>query len=297
MSGSARGAVPAAPRAYAAWRVMPVSASPWRRDGNGLGSRPGVPRRLEWSAATAAEEATDLSMRTVTIIETGLVAPQLRERHGTYPRMFERMMRQAGVEADFRTVCVSEGEALPDPARLDAVLITGSPAGVYDDLPWIAPLEAFIRDGYAASTPMAGICFGHQVMAQALGGVVRQSERGWGLGRHVYEVTPGNGVIGGDRIAIACAHQDQVIEAPPAARTILASEFSPHAGLLYDNGAMISVQPHPEFDLDYALACCGIIEARAPAAVIAAARDSLRHPMDSQSLGRAIARFLLPDEG
>ena len=60
---------------------------------------------------------------------------------------------------------------------------------------------------------------------------------------------------------------------------------------------MMSVQPHPEFDLDYALACCGIIEARAPAAVIAAARDSLRHPMDSQSLGRAIARFLLRDEG
>lgn len=236
-------------------------------------------------------------MRTVTIIETGLVAPQLRERHGTYPRMFERMMREAGAEADFRTVRVSEGDALPDPAALDAVLITGSPAGVYDDLPWIAPLEAFIRDGYAASTRMAGICFGHQVMAQALGGAARKSERGWGLGRHVYEVVPGNGVIGGDRIAIACAHQDQVVEVPPNARTILASEFAPHAGLLYDNGAMMSVQPHPEFDLDYALACCGIIEARAPAAVVAAARESLRHPMDSRSLGRAIARFLMRGDG
>ncbi len=249
------------------------------------------------AAATASPGAADVPLRTVTILETGLVSPGLRDRHGTYPQMFERMMREAGVQAAFRTVRVSEGDALPDPAGLDAVLITGSPAGVYDDLPWIAPLEAFIRSAYAATTRMAGICFGHQAMAQALGGVVRKSEKGWGLGRHVYAVTPGNGVISGDRIAIACAHQDQVIKAPPNARTILASDFAPLAGLLYDNGAMMSVQPHPEFDLDYALACCGVIEAKAPAGVVAAARESLRQPMHSRDLGRAIARFLLRDKG
>ena len=62
--------------------------------------------------------------------------------------------------------------------------------------------------------PMAGICFGHQLMAQALGGTVRKSEKGWGIGRHVYDVVPGNGVIDGERIAIAASHQDQVIEPP-----------------------------------------------------------------------------------
>ena len=94
---------------------------------------------------------------------------------------------------------------------------------------------------------MAGICFGHQLMAQALGGTVRKSEKGWGIGRHVYDVVPGNGVIDGDKIAIAASHQDQVIEPPAGATTIFHSAFTPHAGLLYANGAAMSVQPHPEF--------------------------------------------------
>ena len=82
---------------------------------------------------------------------------------------------------------------LPDPAGLEAILLTGSPAGVYDDLDWIAPLERFVRAAYHAKIPMAGICFGHQLIAQALGGTVRKSEKGWGIGRHVYDVVPGNG--------------------------------------------------------------------------------------------------------
>ena len=89
----------------------------------------------------------------------------------------------------FETVRLSDGEPLPDPARLDAMLITGSSAGVYDThLAWMEPLRQFIRGAYAAATPMVGICFGHQIMADALGGDVRKSEKGWGLGRHVYSL-------------------------------------------------------------------------------------------------------------
>ncbi len=71
-------------------------------------------------------------------------------------------------------------QSLPDPARLEGVLITGSAAGVYDDLPWLEPLRAFIRATYAARTPMLGICFGHQIMADALGGDVRKVGKGVG---------------------------------------------------------------------------------------------------------------------
>jgi GMP synthase-like glutamine amidotransferase len=110
---------------------------------------------------------------------------------------------------------LSDGQALPDPTKIEAILITGSAAGVYDEFDWIAPLEDFVRATYAGKTPMVGVCFGHQLIAQALGGKARKSNKGWGIGWHVYRVAPGNGVIKGERIALACSHQDQVIE-PPA---------------------------------------------------------------------------------
>jgi GMP synthase-like glutamine amidotransferase len=232
-------------------------------------------------------------MAKITIVETGLVSPASRAQHGSFPQMFERMIREADAAASFATVRLADGEALPDPAGLDAILITGSPAGVYDDLDWIAPLERFVRAAYEARVPTAGICFGHQLIAQALGGTVRKSEKGWGIGRHVYDVVPGNGVIDADRIAIACSHQDQVIEPPAGARTILHSTFTPHAGLLYANGAVLSVQPHPEFTAAFADICCEKAgEASAPAALVATARASLQQPLDNAGLGGAIARFL-----
>jgi GMP synthase-like glutamine amidotransferase len=231
-------------------------------------------------------------MPKITIVETGLISPEPRARHGSFPQMFERMIRAADASASLATVRLADGEGLPDPATLEAILITGSSAGVYDDLDWIAPLERFVRAAYEAKVPMVGVCFGHQLIAQALGGTVRQSERGWGIGRHVYDVVPDNGVIDGERIAIACSHQDQVIEPPAGATTILYSTFTPHAGLLYENGATLSVQPHPEFTAAFAHLCCEIRQGSVPETLVATAKDSLEQPLDHADLGRAIARFL-----
>lgn len=231
-------------------------------------------------------------MTRITIIETGRVPEQHRERHGSFPDMFARMIRAADPAAAIDVVSIPAGEALPDPRQLEAILITGAAAGVYDGLDWIAPLEDFVRTAHGNRIPMAGICFGHQLIAQALGGVVRQSEKGWGIGRHVYRLARDNGLIDGEQVAIACSHQDQVIEAPRDARTFLSSQFTPHAGLLYANGTTLSVQPHPEFDADFAHVCCELREGQAPDAVVAAAKASLAEPLDSAKLGAAITRFL-----
>ena len=153
-------------------------------------------------------------MARITIIETGQVPPKYREQHGSFPDMFERMVRAEDPTATVDVVSIPNGDALPDPGKLEAVLITGAAAGVYDGLDWIAPLEDFVRTAYANKTPMVGICFGHQLIAQALGGTVRKSDKGWGIGRHVYQVLPENGVVEGEAVAIACSHQDQVIEPP-----------------------------------------------------------------------------------
>ncbi len=231
-------------------------------------------------------------MPRVTIIETGLVGPERRARFGTYPQMFVRMIGAADPSVACDVVSIVDGETLPDPATLEAILITGSPAGVYDEIDWIASLEAFVRAAYDRRVPMVGVCFGHQLVAQALGGTVRKSEKGWGIGRHVYRLAPDNGLIAGEEIAIACSHQDQVVTPPVSARTIMSSAFTPHAALLYANGATLSVQPHPEFELGYALALCDLHQAHAPEAVVATARASLAEPLEHARLGGAITRFL-----
>ena len=84
-------------------------------------------------------------MPRVTIIETGLVSPKNRELHGSYPQMFEQMIGAADATVTFNTVSIPAGEPLPDIEGLEAILITGSSAGVYDGFDWIAPLEAFVR--------------------------------------------------------------------------------------------------------------------------------------------------------
>ncbi|ULL00397.1 type 1 glutamine amidotransferase [Bradyrhizobium sp. I71] len=231
-------------------------------------------------------------MAHITIIETGLVPQEHRERHGSFPDMFARMMRAADPTTTVDVVSIPNGDTLPDPRKVDAILITGAAAGVYDALDWMAPLEDFVRKAYVNQTPMVGVCFGHQLIAQALGGTVRKSEKGWGIGRHVYQVLPENGVIDGETIAVPCSHQDQVIEAPSDALTILSSEFTPHAGLLYANGTTLTVQSHPEFDVEFAQVCCDLRDGKAPDDVVLAARASLAQPLDNAKLGGAITRFL-----
>ncbi len=229
----------------------------------------------------------------LTLIQPTDVPGPLRDRFGAYHLMFERMF--AGQGFAFETIKLSEGQPLPDPAALDATLIMGSAAGVYDThYEWMEPLRAFIRSAYAARTPMVGICFGHQIMADALGGDVRKSEKGWGLGRHVYAVKTRPASIGGDlpEFAIACSHQDQVIVPPAEAETFLASDFTPNAGLVYRNGAAISLQPHPEFEDDYTLALAELRRGKAPDGLIETALASISRKSDSPEIAGYLGQFI-----
>lgn len=230
----------------------------------------------------------------LTIIQTGDVPATLRPKFGPYPPMFSRMFDEAGVAFDYEAVPVFDGAAFPDPAKLEAILITGSAAGVYDDFAWLDPLRAFIRTAYAADTPMLGICFGHQIMADALGGDVRKSEKGWGLGRHTYGVASRPPFLATDlpELSIACSHQDQVIVPPAEAAVFLASEFTPNAGLAYRNGKALSLQPHPEFLDDYTLALAELRRGRAPDALIDTALASVATPSHSTDVAGWLGDFL-----
>lgn len=229
----------------------------------------------------------------LTIIQTGDVPEPLRDDFGLYPAMFERMFDGTGNGFSYEAVAVEGNSLLPDPTRIEGIVITGSPAGVYEDHAWLPPLREFIRRAYAAKTPMLGICFGHQIMADALGGDVRKSEKGWGLGRHTYRLAnrPNFMADAPATLSVACSHQDQVIVPPSEAEVILASDFTPNAGLFYKSGKALSFQPHPEFLDDYALALVELRRGRAPDEVVEQGVASFAQSSDSAQMADYIGKF------
>jgi GMP synthase-like glutamine amidotransferase len=169
-------------------------------------------------------------------------------------------MRLLGAGAhDWRVYAVDEGHLPAAPEDCDAYIVTGSAAGVYDDDPWIASLLDFLRDARGRAK-LVGICFGHQAMAQAFGGKVIKSPKGWGIGAHDYRIVGRQAWMdGSDSLRLPASHQDQVVEVPPGAEITVASDFTPIAGLVWRDHPAISFQPHPEFEPAYATA---LIEAR-----------------------------------
>jgi GMP synthase-like glutamine amidotransferase len=220
------------------------------------------------------------------ILETGRPPGALQDRFEAYPAMFERLL---GMRATSYNV---EGGELPArPQDHGAYLITGSAAGVYDPLPWIAPLEDFLRAA-KGKAKLVGICFGHQVMAEAFGGRVEKSIRGWGVGLQRYEIVvraPWMDDVAA--IDIPVSHQDQIVVQPPHTHILASSEFSPFGMLAYEDQPAISMQFHPEFERDYAQA---LIESRRdrlpdPEAALA----SLDAPDDRGRVAGWIRNFLM----
>ena len=220
------------------------------------------------------------------ILETGRPPGSLAQEFGDYPAMFERML---GDGFELETFEVEAGELPRQGGAHDAYLITGSPAGVYESLPWIEPLQQFIRS--AGGSKMVGICFGHQIMAEALGGRVQKSDKGWGAGLHRYSILRSEPWMDAAReIAVPASHQDQVIVQPPNTEVVAFSSFTEFAALNWTDRPAISFQFHPEFSPAFAKA---LIEQRHdlvpdPYAAIA----SLDAPNDNARVAGWIQRFL-----
>src|SRR5438270_3339005 len=178
------------------------------------------------SAWLNAGEVARRGRMKLAILETGRPPGTLASQFGDYAGMFGQLL---GPEFEVESFDVEGGELPRDPSAHGAYLITGSPAGVYDPLPWIAPLMDFIRA--AQDARMVGICFGHQVMAEALGGHVEKSNKGWGAGLHQYQVVADlPWMDGASEIAVPASHQDQVVVQPPNTEVTTQSAFTSFAG-------------------------------------------------------------------
>jgi GMP synthase-like glutamine amidotransferase len=225
------------------------------------------------------------------VLAAGAPPRALQPAFGDYPAMFEALL--AGRGYDWRTFDVPAGVLPAQPEDCDAYIVTGAAAGVYDPEPWIKALLDFLRAAKGRAK-LVGVCFGHQAMAQAFGGQVIKSPKGWGIGLHTYATAERRPWMdAAPALSLAASHQDQVVALPPAARVVAGSEFCPNGMLAYDDAPAISLQLHPEFAPAYSTALIeGRRGVRFPADEAQRAIDSLKRPDDHVRVADWIGRFL-----
>ena len=167
---------------------------------------------------------------------------------GSPVEAYAKFLSSTGVDFDFKGYEVVQGQLPASPDECDAYVITGSPRGAYDSDPWIGELMQFVRDGYQAGRKFVGICFGHQVIAQALGGHVQKAEVGWGLGVKTQTISQVKPWMNGTpaQISLYFAHQDQVQRLPESADLLGGNEFCP-IGMYAIADQVLGIQGHPEF--------------------------------------------------
>jgi GMP synthase (glutamine-hydrolysing) len=226
----------------------------------------------------------------VGLLVVGHIDPRSTHIAGDYPALFATLLDGHGIE--LVTYDLDAGRFPASITECDGWLCSPSRSSAYDDLPWRADAEDLLRDLVAHEHPYVGICFGHQLLAQALGAPVRRAADGWQVGVHEYELLarPGWMRPRTDRLALIASHEDQVTALPDGATLLARSVGCPVAGLLVGDRAW-SLQPHPELvpDLaDHLLA--GRVELIG-AEKVRRARAGLLQPLDRPLVARWIARF------
>jgi len=176
----------------------------------------------------------------------------------------------------------------------DAFVTTGSKASAYDDEPWIDALIVFVQQLHAQQKKLIGICFGHQIIALALGQRVEKSANGWGIGIATNRVlaTPAWMSQSAEHIHILASHQDQVMTIPAQAQVIAESDFCPYFMLQW-NDHFLSIQGHPEWNNDYSAALINERRNIIPAKRVNVALHSLRQAPDNALVVRWMMDFIL----
>jgi GMP synthase (glutamine-hydrolysing) len=218
------------------------------------------------------------------ILQAGHISDDLRTRLGDFDEMFARLLDGHGFT--FRAFDV-ENMVFPEGVRAcDGWLVTGSKHGVYEDHAFIPPLERFIREAQDADVPLVGICFGHQIVARALGGRVEKWSGGWAIGRRPYETKSG------EVLHLNAWHQDQVVALPPGAEVLASNDFCANAMVAYGRRAF-TVQAHPEFSNDLIATYTAMRRGTGtyPDDRMDAAAAQTDRPVDADRLAGAIAGF------
>jgi GMP synthase (glutamine-hydrolysing) len=218
-------------------------------------------------------------VKTLLIVKTGSTVPAVAARRGDFEDWITAGLGAAPER--IRVVAVAEGEALPEVAAAAGIVVTGSPAMVTDREPWSVRTTDWLADAVAAQLPVLAICYGHQLLAEALGGKVARNPRGREIGTVEVALTAAaaeDALLGGLRgpLRVHASHLESVVELPPGAIHLASSALDPNHAFRFGPSAW-GVQFHPEFDADIMR---GYLEARR--------KEVLAEGIDATALERAV---------
>jgi len=220
------------------------------------------------------------------VLDCDRVDAELAARYGEYSQMVIDGLTGVNPGLGFRVYDALNGELPATLSECDAYIVTGSRHNAYDDAPWIEGLRGLVRRVAASGRlPLAGICFGHQLIATAMGGQVARSSKGWGLGNACYPLLRRQPwmVPASEQICLLTSHQDQVVHLPNGALRLAGNVFCEH--FMFQLGErLLGIQGHPEFVPGYARALLDKHRPQLPAEQAAGAEASLATPHDGALL-------------
>ena len=227
------------------------------------------------------------------ILKTDAVRDDLVGEFGEYPDMFESLLGPLAPEFEFVTYDVEQGEFPRDINEVDGYLITGSKSSVYEDKPWIHKLNAFVQALHAQEKKLVGICFGHQMVAQALGGKTEKSDKGWGVGAHdaSFDTAPPWHDGGDLSFSVLVSHQDQVVAMAPGSKRLAGSTFCENA-VCQIGDHILTFQGHPEFISAYSDRLLDIRRETIGEETYVEGKASLSKTLDRERVAQWMVNFL-----
>ena len=191
-------------------------------------------------------------MKPVLIIKLGDTLPELAEQKGDFEDWFIKPLHSTGLST--RVIDPRKNDPLPPAIDFSGILMTGSHAMVTDQEPWCRKTAAWLPGAVAADVPLLGVCYGHQLLADAMGGTVGNHPRGTEMGTVDITMAPG---AEGDLlfktfpavIKVHASHSQTVTSLPPDAVLLAANAWEPHHAFAVGNHAW-GLQFHPEFDAE-----------------------------------------------
>jgi GMP synthase-like glutamine amidotransferase len=187
------------------------------------------------------------------ILETDTLEPSINKKYGSYAEMFQRLFLLVDNQIQFNVYRVIDDDDYPSVIdECDAYLVTGSKFSAYEDIPWIIKLRSYIVELHNQRKKLIGICFGHQIIAHALGGLTQKSEKGWGVGNATAGLVMARPWMDDlpEQFSLLVSHQDQVVNLPEEASVIASSDFCSIAAFQIADH-ILTFQGHPEFTVSY----------------------------------------------
>jgi len=227
------------------------------------------------------------------ILQCDDVRESFQPEFGNYAAMFTALFQQVDERLELHFYRVIDGLFPQHVDECDAYICSGSKWGANDDEVWIHQLADYIRELYAKDKGLAGICFGHQMIAKALGGEVEKSPLGWGVGiAHANVLAKPNWMLPKrDEIALVVCHQDQVCKLPDNSKVLMSNDFCPYSMFQVD-AHFLGLQGHPEFTSLYSAALMAQRRDIIPADTINTAMDTLNAEADDKLVTQWILTFL-----